>query len=72
MQKTRTTEQLVEGLRQEVAASTFKLVAARVGISLPFLHDVVHGRRQVSEALGRKLGYRREMRWVAEANEQRD
>ena len=50
-------DRLKAGLRK---AGTQRAYAAQLGISLAYLNDVLHGRRQVSERLAGKLGLVRE------------
>jgi plasmid maintenance system antidote protein VapI len=58
-------EQLVTKLRKLAADSSLKEAAKALGISPQYLHDVINGRRKVSEKLGAKLGYEMVVKWKA-------
>lgn len=56
----------IERLRQLVADYGSQAAAARaLGVSQPYVHDLLHGRRLFSAAMLARLGMRRETRIVA-------
>lgn len=55
-----TTEHLLDDIRLGVRTTgSQKKVAESLGISPQYLNDVLAGRREISEALAERLGYRR-------------
>lgn len=50
---------LLDQLTDWVRNDSQRVVAGELGISVAYLNDVLHGRRSVSEALARRLGWER-------------
>lgn len=48
-------------LQAMVKPSTLRAVAADLDVSVGFLHDVIKGRRDVTDKVANKLGYRMEV-----------
>lgn len=48
--------------------ASWKEVARLLGISPSYLSDIINGRREISDKLARKLGCRRKVEYVEEAN----
>lgn len=48
---------VLTGRIEDVGA--LRLVASELGISVAYLHDVLHGRRPVSEGLAKRMGWER-------------
>ncbi len=59
MPVTYTDEKLLEILLRRIAESTQRQVAEELGVSRSFLNDVVHGRRNVTDSMVEKLGFKR-------------
>jgi plasmid maintenance system antidote protein VapI len=59
----KTTEQILDELKRRVAGVTQKEAAESLGISTPYLFDLVRGRRAITDKLAAKLGYERVVRW---------
>lgn len=59
-----TQTQLVKILKDRSDRSTQSMVAKELGISSPFLSDMLRGKRDVSENIARKLGYRKIVTFV--------
>jgi hypothetical protein len=57
MARSYSTEYLIKVLRNRVGLSSLRSVAAELGFSAPYLHDVLNYRRQMSRQLGAKLGF---------------
>jgi transcriptional regulator with XRE-family HTH domain len=51
-------------LRQRSAKTTQKQVAADLGVSAPYLSDVLAGKRDVGPKILERLGLRREIRYL--------
>jgi predicted transcriptional regulator len=54
-----TTRQIVQLLRNAVKMRSQREVADDLGLSPAFVCDVLKGRREVTERLARKMGYRK-------------
>jgi plasmid maintenance system antidote protein VapI len=61
MPKTYTENDIVELIRAEVAASSLTETAARLGVSISYVSDLVRGTRNVSERIAEELGFEREI-----------
>lgn len=57
MTKHFTNEDLRADIRKRIARSSLRKVAAELGFSAPYLHNVLAGHRIISERLGNQLGY---------------
>lgn len=58
-------QDLVRMLWERVDASSQKEVAASLEISKPFLNDVLHGRRNITNRVASRLGFERVFRRIA-------
>lgn len=61
MKKTATQEELHLELRGMVLKSTLTTVAKQLAVSVPFLHDVLKGRRNLTDKVAEAMGYRKEV-----------
>jgi transcriptional regulator with XRE-family HTH domain len=51
--------QLIKVIKSYVACSSQKKVARHLNITPQYLNDILHGRRDISEQVADRLGYRR-------------
>lgn len=61
MSKQFTHDQVLAVIRKEVDGSSMTAVAARIGVSTPFLSDILAGKRLVSETVAKAFGFEREV-----------
>lgn len=59
MSETLTEKQVVEALKARTRQTSQRKVAAELRLSAAFVCDVLKGRREVTDRLARKMGYRR-------------
>lgn len=59
MRKTITTDDVLNRLRERIAVSSLRKTALELGVSAPYLSDVMRGNRDVSTKLSKALGLRR-------------
>lgn len=59
MPRTYSQDELLNELRQRVAASSQRQVAQQLGISTSMMNDLMLGRRDVSDRIAKALGYQR-------------
>lgn len=59
--KNYTTEDLMRELRERVAKSSQRSVAAELGVSAQHMNDLMLGRRKMSESIALAMGYTREI-----------
>lgn len=55
---------ILDRLSDMVLASSQTQVAGKLGISVQYLGDMLHGRRRVSNSLARKLGWERKVVFI--------
>lgn len=55
---------LLRRLRKRVASSTQAKVATELGVSAPYLCDILKGRRELGPKVLLALGYHREVRYL--------
>lgn len=55
------TEQVLHLIREEVKATSLRKTARRIGVSAPFLGDVIRGNRFISEKVADAYGYERRL-----------
>lgn len=58
--KTYTQEDVLKTIRAAVEQSSLRQTATRIGISAPFLSDILRGNRHVSETVARAFGFEKE------------
>lgn len=54
-------DHLIEELRERCANSAQTIVAEQLGISGPFLNQLLSGRREMTDRVARAMGYTREI-----------
>lgn len=59
--KTYDTEDVVEAIRKRTQATSLRQTARELGLSAPYLGDILLGRRAVSETVAEAFGFRREV-----------
>ena len=64
MPKQFTQDDVLAIIRKEVEASSLRQTALRIGVSAPFLSDVLRGNRLISETVAEAFGFTREMETV--------
>ena len=64
MPKQFTQDDVLAVIRKEVEASSLRKTAERIGVSAPFLSDVLRGNRLISETVAEAFGFVREMETV--------
>jgi DNA-binding transcriptional regulator YdaS (Cro superfamily) len=60
-----TQDDLLTELRKRVSVTTQKAVADELGISPMYMNDLLRGRRDISERIAEKMGYRKVFRKIA-------
>jgi transcriptional regulator with XRE-family HTH domain len=57
-----TSDEILEQIREVISTSSLRQVAKDMGISAPYLSDILLGRRMISENVARVLGYERSVK----------
>jgi hypothetical protein len=57
MRKSYSTDHLLKVLRRRVDIGSLRSVARELEFSAPYIHDILNGRRQMSEELALRLGF---------------
>jgi hypothetical protein len=57
-------DEVLAVIRKEVEATSLRKTAERIGISAPFLSDVLRGNRLISETVAEAFGFERKIETV--------
>ena len=59
-----TSQELIDEIRRRITETgQAKKLALELGFSPQYLSDVIQGRREIGEALAKKLGYQKRVLW---------
>lgn len=56
-----TADEVLEVLRERIKQASVRKVAEEIGVSSPYLYDILHGNRAISDTVAIALGYEREI-----------
>ena len=59
MGKTYSIEDVLGVIRREVEGSSLRAAGGKVGLSAAYLSDILHNRRDVSDEVAKKFGFRK-------------